>query len=401
MTYRTKIRTAFLAVLLLLYFVANAAEPDESAIDRLAAEIAMCSPELRGAALSGAAEAADIEASNRLADPEAEMEQLWGLHHVGQKFTAGISQEFNLPNLYRSRSRLASALVSETEARQQGLFIEKRLEAKSLIIRLSYALRILETRQELTRLATEADLVCDSMYQTGHATRLDLYKSRSALVDARRSEEETLRLCFELKEQLARLNGGQTVRTSEIPVPERLPEAPEEWERYQSDYDTRSPQSLISERTTATTLMRKKVLNAERWPTFSLGYSYNGEFGDRFHGFSFAMTLPVWSRRSERRAAELNASLLSVENETAATETLSDMRLNYSLAQSLAKELGMFDRLFDGDGDIAVVERMYATGLLTRTEYLAEIISLTEARATRLETERDYALALASLNRFR
>ena len=140
-------------------------------------------------------------------------------------------------------------------------------------------------------------------------------------------------------------------------------------------------------------------MNAERWPSLSLGYLFNNEMGEKFHGLSVSVTLPVYSRANQAKAARLSAEQLLVSDEVASNATLSAMQRAYADALSLWDEITMMRKLLSDDADLKLVQRMQQVQRINTPDALLETIEMLRSRLTLRQAERDYAIAIATLTR--
>lgn len=368
-------------------------------IDSLAVAIANANPDLRSRQASGLSEALDIRSENTLADPEAEMERLWGDRHVGNKFSFGLSQQFQLPMAYRSRNRLAEAVSRQSEAEAAALRSDLTLQAKKLLLSLVFDRSICVLRDSVVAVAQRRVSLMEDMLNRGLVTRLDFHKARLEAVECRRNLEADRRLVAETERALSLLAGGSDFSSVLFALPSD-PSAPLPWSVYEDFYNRFSPYPAMMRAGQETAQRRQGVIRADRWPLVSAGYMYQNEMGDRFHGFSLSMTLPVYSRKNRVRAAELAASQICLTDSVAQSSALTEMKQAYSDAISLWSEISLLQEIVREDADIRLIDRMQQVGTITSPDYLAELIAMLTSRVTLLQTERDYLQAIAVLSRF-
>lgn len=369
------------------------------AIDSLAVAIASASPELRIRQASGLSQAFEIKSENALADPEAEMEHVWGSRHVGNKFSFSLSQQFQLPMAYRSRSRLAQAVRRQSDAETDALRSDLTLQAKKLLLSLAFDRRICSLRDSIASVAARRASLMEGMLNRGLVTRLDLHKASLEAVECRRNLEADCRLIAETERALSLLSGGSDFSSVQLDIPSS-PSAPLPLSVYEDCYRRFSPYVAVVRAGQESSMRRLGLLRADRWPLLSAGYVYQSELGDRFHGFSLSLTLPVYSRKNRLKAAHLAASQLFMTDSIAQSSALADMRQAYSDAVSLWSEIALLREIVRDDADIRLIDRMQQVGSITSPDYLAELIAMLSSRVTLLLTERDYLQAIAVLSRF-
>ncbi|MDE7024790.1 MAG: TolC family protein [Paramuribaculum sp.] len=367
-------------------------------IDSLATAIAASSPEVRLSRISGEAEARSIKAENTLANPSAEFEHLWGSRTIGNKYTVGISQEFQLPMAYGSRSRLASAVEAQASARSSAYEYNARLQAKTLLITIAFDRDILSMYDSIASLAALRTSVMDTMLHRGVVTRLDYHKAAMSELSERRNLESARRELAGAEQALAALAGVPEVTVGHINSPE-VSNPPMPWQAYEDAYNISNPYPALLSASRSVASRRLDAVNAERWPSLSLGYLFNNEMGEKFHGLSVSVTLPVYSRANQAKAARLSAEQLLVSDEVASNATLSAMQRAYADALSLWDEITMMRKLLSDDADLKLVQRMQQVQRINTPDALLETIEMLRSRLTLRQAERDYAIAIATLTR--
>lgn len=367
-------------------------------IDSLAIAIAANSPSIQATALQGTSEAEAVRAENILSDPSADFEGLWGNRLTGNKYTAGISQQFKLPPAYSSRRKLADAMQTATEANVRTAMLSSANQAAQLLTQIAFDRKIVSLQDSVAIVASNRMEILDSMLKRGETTRLELHKAKVERMNALGGLQATKRRIAAAIQSLAALSGDPHLQVGEL-LPPDTSEPPLVWEAYRKRYLDTNPytESAMAERSVATG--RLNVIKADRWPEISLGYIYNNEMGEHFHGMSVGVTIPVYSRKKQKAAAQIASQSVLAEEHAALNEVLADMKLAHDEAMSLWAELVEWRKLISDDNDLALIDRMEQVGRITRPDALAEISYMLGQRVTMLSTERDYATALVRLRR--
>lgn len=386
-------------LLLSLSLISSLTARSSESIDSLANDIAMRSVGIESLRLENQRNIAEVNQQRQLADPEVDGECLWGSDVNGNKFSIGITQEFQLPGYYTSRTKLVRAIGNYASIQERAAVIDKRLEAKKALINYIYAVKIEALRDSIAKIWSGFANVTANQLSKGESTRIDLYKARLGAVEARRNAENARRTISEASNALAQLNNGEPLNIGELPS---LPELKKvmDWSVYESEFNNNSPAVALLNSRRELLGRERAVIKAERWPAISLGYGFNNELGDKFHGIRFGITLPVYSRKIKHRIAEYNYQQATAESDVESATALSDMRSAYDLATSLWTEIELLRDLLDDDNDIKLLQRMEQLKTISRSDYMLELSEMMAARAAYLETERDYALAMASLCRY-
>ena len=136
------------------------------------------------------------------------------------------------------------------------------------------------------------------------------------------------------------------------------------------------------------------------YPGVSVGYTYENEGDERWHGVTFGLTLPIFSNRHVTSKSRLTAMQNRLKAETALNEATVMIENDRRKALDLYSNYTKYDKVINGDDNIALLRKAYRAGQMTCIEYLTEVKFFLEARRTFLQTEYLYHLALARLNRY-
>lgn len=347
------------------------------------------------------ADVAVQRAENSLPGPEAEFEHMWGVG-AENKWSAGISQSFDWPGVYKARSRAADAADRAGQLTYMSRYRDIRLEACQLIIRYQFASQRLELVNEMIDDLTKIGENLDVALEHGLVTILDAKKASIELAnlgierDKIANERQSIR---GLINELA----GRTIEWTDDELGSAVLASTGSFESLDSYLDTalKSDMSLAAAAAAATAdRQRAAAMRASLAPSFSVGYRHAFEEGHHFNGFAVSVGLPSWGFKSYRTAAKATELAATQNVETARAALYSRVSSDYSRAELLRKNI-MVMRNSGLDGNyLSLIEQAYRGGELSAMDYLREQSYYREARLATLDLEEEYALVLASLNRY-
>lgn len=368
--------------------------------NRIALSIAANSPVLRGARLTADAEAATLRTENNLSDPEIGFGYLWGEGETDDKWNLSISQSFDWPGVYAARRKAIAAGSKALEESYRATQLATVLDVKIAMIDLVNSRKHLHLAQEMTDTIQRLYEAVKSGVANGEISRLDLNKLEIERVNLRRELGACKRLYEDCVASLRILNGGH--ECSEIIT--RLTEYPDEPLESEENYlrlATASNPTLAASR--AKEESDRQAAKAERrmsFPGFSIGYTYEHEVPDRWHGITFGLTLPVFSNRHKAKAATLAANATKMENIALETSETATIAADRRKAAILLDEIQTLRPAVESADHMLLLHKALRGGQLSLIEYLQETQFFLQARKDFLETEYQYILTVARLNRF-
>lgn len=368
-----------------------------SPVDTVVDSLLNTDPVLRARAAEYAAEWHESKAENTLDDPEVSFDHFWSSPSVGHKMNIGVSQSFDWPGLYGRRSRLADATRDAGAASLAVDRADRIAELLSVLTTIAYtrdALRQAEIADSLSHELLEATTEAESH---GLVTKVDLgmvslehLSVHRALSEAHIAYEQAL-MNFET------ITGGcslpeAVINSLELSAPEEL----QSLDTYLTAA-TAAPSVAARQARIQQAMANARVVSAERMPGFSLGYTYNREFGDNFHGITAGITLPVYSRRSRTAAASERILALEADDQAATRAIEPEIRSLHSIATRLCADLAEYDRQLDNNNLAALLHQQYDSGAITRMDYLRQLSIASTLQADRLATRYAYAETLIKL----
>lgn len=348
--------------------------------------------------LAGANEADNLAAAseNNLSDPEIEFEHLWGKGSV--KWGAGISQSFEWPSLYGARSKANKAgaearrLMFESE-RADLVFKSRQLMLEIVGIRqqMQFADSMISNLEHL--LATT-----QLAMQRGQATRLDVSKARFALLSLKQEREGYTDLLQTSRSQLVALNGGKNVDISSLDsYPQASLLAQNE---YIEAFDNNAPFAAAMRARVEAANAEAGAARLSSMPGFTVGYRHAYEEQTHFNGFSLGMSLPLFSGRHKRKAADAAVLAEKLGADSYTISMHADIAAAHTRARRMQARLDDFRKVFDDCDYTGILTRLYENGQINVIDYINEINYYLGVRREYLQLQNEYQLTLASLNRY-
>lgn len=377
-----KINIAFTIIL-----AAAATSAWGATISEVLARIETNNPELKAASAANAAAEAEMRADNTLPPTSVEYSPFFrsGVSGVASSELI-VSQEFDFPTLYASRSRQAAlerrAADGAIASRRQELLLQARTAMLDLI-RLRREEGILSSR--LTDTERLLSLYEQSL-ELGQATQLDVNKTR---LETQSISREILQNAAEqgsLEQTLVSLNGNTPLELSDLSYDSEtsqltIPENPAEIALHSGNVTAALADVSASEG--AVSLARAGWL-----PSLSVGYRRNTEEKEASNGFMIGAALPIFSNSAKTKAANARLTAARLAAETATMQATADM-------QSELRQLGLQKEILDTfdirliASTIDLYKKSLDAGQISLTTYYLETTTLYDQLLTATRIEND------------
>lgn len=333
-------------------------------------------------------------ADNRLEATEIGFDYKWSVDNDETKLGLEVSQSFDWPGVYRARRRAAKSAEQALEARIRATERATALEARTLLCALVDAnLRC----DMLGKIVNNLDSLHNAMHlmlSHGEITELDHRKvtlseiaMKQQLADAENERSATLG-------SIAALNGGQlpggVADLSEYPAATLKPLA------HYLAIDNPDAEALKAE--AATDVLDAGVERLGLYPGFSLGYAFEREGLEHFHGFSIGLRLPRYSAKPRAEATKWQARAKELQAEQAMRERRTDIAASHKAAESTAKLIKEYKEAFGADYP-HLLKRSLDGGQISYIDYFSELNFYLEARLDYLGRLLAYHTLLARLER--
>lgn len=318
-----------------------------------------------------------------------------GPDRLGKEGELEVSQSFDLPMLYAARSRLAKTLAQQYEAEYLALRQQILLEAKEVYLELCVLHAIAELNGPRLAAAEHMASLFAARYETGDATAVDKNRTEFEFLLLKEELSAVQIRIIELTQRLASLNGGNPIECTYAMPPQ---EAVMPLEALLTDWEENAPQLTALRLQEEAAGRSVRVSRQQALPKVELGYKYEYGSGERAHGFTAGLGIPMFSNRFNVRRAQALEQSARASAEAATVEirnTLTELHMKTSYLGDLLRSFG---RLPDAGEYMAMLGKLIEAGQISIVEYYSELDTFYQTLETQLTTELDYRLGVARLN---
>lgn len=363
-------------------------------LDEAAHSIVTSSPLTEASVAAMDANIQALAPMTNLSNPEIEFENLWGT--PGTKMTIGVSQPFDWPGVYSLRTKVAAAKRQEAIVENYFNYRQLMWQAEDLLIQAYYQRQSIDLLKVMLQNYDRLCAAYQRSYELGEGTKLDVKKIQIQQLDINamldECEVEYTRIVGELQQLNPEIDFTQLVGSLTL-APVQLP--PREMLSYLNH-----PAIALAQAQSATANASVELQRRENLPAFNVGYRYNREIGENFHGFAASMTLPVWGNRNKTKAATAEWNASQARLDATAKRITAEIEQLWATTKMLQNRLNGYHEVLDDESIIRMLDMALQGGEMTLMEYLQEIDFFIEAQIKMIGTERDFQLSLNQLNRY-
>lgn len=361
-------------------------------------EIASNNSAIKASKAAASAEAAQLKSENNLQDPEVEFGYLWGEGPTENKWNISVSQGFDWPGVYAARSRAnRTGLQAVDESFKAG--VQMTLGSiRAALVDLVYARKSLALAREVNDTISRLYDAVSRAVERGEVTRLDLNKMRIERARSRKAVDDALASLSSAENALRSLNGGSDLPLSAMNCgyPSARLLTAEEYIALAADSHEMEAARLRARASAEAAVAEGR----QSLPGFSIGYTYENEGAERWHGVNIGVTLPFWSNRHKKKAAQAVAESLMYESRVTEQQNVSEILTEHNRAELLKSECDALREAVDNPDNMILLGKALRGGQLSLIDYLQESDYFLQARKECLEAEYLYNLALVRLLRF-
>lgn len=356
--------------------------------------------------LTGRIEAARAQAGvesilgeNTLEAPEAEFSHVWG--KAENKWSFSISQSFDWPGVYAARREAARTARTASQYLMESTLLDLRQEVRTALIDIIHNARLIDMQRGLTERLDKMEAYYKKAAEAGSETRLDYNKSVIERIAAHR-ELHTLEAQREgLIASLRALNGGKDVDGLVSRLGDSYPIMPSPETLVSLEViKERDPQYAAALASAEAARSMVKVERRSRIPGFSIGYEHENEGGESFNGFSFGITLPVWGRGHQVKAATLEADAAVMDAEMALARRVAEMNGDLKQLRSLRTTIDEYEPVINNKTNFQLLQKALDAGQINLLTYLQESSYFIAANRDYIDTVYEYNLTLIRLSRY-
>ncbi len=344
---------------------------------------------------------ASLKSENTLDAPEIGFESLWGAKGIGDKRNFSISQGFDWPGVYTARREAIRKSQAAMQYLQESAMIEARQEVRLLLIDIIYAKQRIDATEKICDGLSSLQKTFRKAVDEGNETKLDYNKSVIEKIAAER-ELKTLRGEYAaMLASLRAMNGGKDVEDLVASVGNVYPEV--DLASLRPDVENIRAKDPAIAAMKADAEVQKSLLKVEKrslLPGFTLGYSHEWEMGDRFNGFSVAVSLPFITGNKKVKASLLQVRASEMQQEMELIRLSAAMSGDYEKALQYRELLDQYEDIMNDNSDFELLKKAFDGGQINFLTYMQELNYFLAARRDFLETLYNYNCALARLQRY-
>lgn len=332
-----------------------------------------------------------------LPNPKVEYTHLWGTPiEIGNESTFAITQSMDFPTAYGHRNKISNMQNQNLDLLYSSERINLLLQAKQLIINLTYYNALSKDYENRIKIAEEIAESYQRMFDEG---KIDILERNQVYMDFLTCINEKEKIDIERKSllnELKTLNGGKEIEyESTVFILSPLPANFNEW---YLKAESMSPILQYLTKQIEISKQQLKLNKALSLPKLSAGYVDERILGQKLQGVTIGVSIPLWENKNSVKQAKADI----VYNET----TLEDNKIQYYIklqnlfikSVDLQKTALKYRQALSTYNSVPILRKALEAGEITLLNYLMQIENYYDAYNNMLEVERDYALAEAELS---
>lgn len=350
----------------------------------------------------GQAQVETIRGENTLESPEVEFAHMFGTTpDTNNKWTLSVSQSFDWPGVYAARREAARTAQTASHYLLESTFLDLRQEIKTLLIDIIYNTQLVEMQSELVDRMNRMEEYYRKAADAGAETRLDYNKTVIERIAVHRELHSLEAQRESLVASLQALNGGKDVTAIIKNLGSAYPIVPAVEGNVSAELiKERDPQYAAAMAAVEAARSMVRVEKRSRIPGFSIGYEHETDGDERFDGFSFGLTLPVWGRKHQIKASTLEAEASLMDAEMALARRVAEMNGDLRQLKSLRKIIDEYEPVINDKANLTLLRKALEAGQINFLTFIEEVNYFIAAKRDYLDTLYQYNLTLARLSRY-
>ena len=360
--------------------------------------------ELQLARTQGAKAVLEIKAQNGLDPTEVEYSPFFTKGISGMSSSELIvSQSFDLPWAYTSRSRLATLTTTANDAAYNALRQDVLLRARNLCIELCGLREALGITDKRLAIADSLVTLYQKRLDRGDATALDLNSIRIERIRVAKERIELHTAITKAQAALNALNGGKEIQLNTTSASSFI--------NAETTLTTASSATLSATASTATDArsaaaeealkaarQRERVASGESLPRLSLGYRRNTDLESSSHGVLIGASIPLFSNQKRRTIARREREAAELQQKQTETEIANERLQLQAELQQAADILAVSDPTLVQES-LTLLRKSLSYGDISLPNYLQQAAPLYEQLQSVIATRTLYLQTLSSLRR--
>jgi cobalt-zinc-cadmium efflux system outer membrane protein len=376
-------------------FYVNGFSQDKN-IGELLNEIEQNNTELKGYQSFIESQQLENRSNNNLPDPQLSGFYLpFGDNATGNYSEYQISQSFEFPTVYGSRSKwndLKSIQLQTSYAKKRQ---EVLLESKSVLVELVF---LKKQKAVETERRTQSKQVFDQiqeLYDKEQVGILDLNKAKIAWIQEQFVVQKIESEIQIVLSKLRTLNGGNAIDgfTAGIDLPIEVVAVETLWqEKLANDPSLQSLKAAETSSLQKIKLEKNKVL-----PNVALGYNYQGVSGSNYSGFYGGVSIPLWSSKNKVKAAEANFEYQQSNTQVVTTSLYNQFQETYNRYELMLEKFNEYQTTMSNLNSEQLLFKAYMLGEYSFMDYYVELQFYRNASDKMLQMEKELQMLQAQL----
>ncbi|MBB4035506.1 outer membrane protein TolC [Dysgonomonas hofstadii] len=333
-----------------------------------------------------------------LANPDVEVDYLWGNSSAEGKLDMSVKQTFDFPTAYRYKSQLADGKNRQIDMVYEQQRKDILQQARLICVEYTYLTKMNEQLVERRRRSKELAAAHAKRFELGEIDILEHNKAQLDMLNMAKAvdmNEVEIKLQWN---ELKRLNGGQPFPDNILDYPAYdLPLDYAEWfERIKDN----NPSLLIAQQDIELSRKQMQLTKSLNLPKITAGYITEREAGVFSHGMSVGISIPLWEGRNtvkHQKAQTIAAQMIYSDSKNQFQNTLGSQ---YEKARKLSALLKEYKQILEVTNNYELLKKALDKGQLSLINYLTELSIYYDTMDKYLETERDYQMAVAELQQW-
>ncbi|WP_113924742.1 TolC family protein [Cognataquiflexum aquatile] len=341
-----------------------------------------------------------FKSNNPLYNPNVEYDFMYGFPlSAGNQRDFLVNQAFDFPTSYSKRKQLSEGRVSQSDFQYNAGRQEILFEAKSTCIELIYRNKLHIQLQERKAFTESLLASFEKRLSTGEGNILDVNKARLQLIEINKDFQLNLSQVNQLTQRLTGLNGGEelTFKSTEYPVLDPIGD----FEELFGEIQSKDPTLKFVEMDIASAQKQLELSKSLALPKLEAGFRHQAILGQRFNGFHFGTTIPLWENKYKVRQSEAELSTSGLKVLQFQNDKYSSSRQLYEKYQKLSVTLNEYQNVLSALNSKEYLDKALAVGHISTIEYFLESNYYYMAYNNYLQTEFEYHVTVAEILKFR
>ena len=347
-----------------------------------------------------AGDAAAIRSTNNLEATSIDFEYLFGQKAVGDKYAIGIAQGFEWLGVYSSRNKRNNASISALTYAATAQKIGIRQNIEQICIDLVYINKQIALKRQLQNNMLTLRESYNKGFNKGEITIIDINKLNITILDIDRTLKSLYLQQNALFESLKAANSSDGLTADILNLLTEYPNSGlKDFGYYANIIEHFDPDIRSSQAAGEASKWDASTAKMQNLPSFAVGYKYVDELGDKFHGITASLSIPIFSNRHKTKSSRAYSIAAQYATTQLNVSKLTQLSSDYKAALSLQEQIGSYKNTLT-DENIAVLNKALNASQISLLDYIMEVNFFIEATDNLLSMEHEYQSLLSKINKY-